>query len=66
MIDVASTAEEIATKLLADGKAGKLDKIGIDEVRDAIAERFFPKTLGRHLASQLEALTLRKLINKVG
>ena len=43
-----------------------LDKIGIDEVRDAIAERFFPKTLGRHLASQLEALTLRKLINKVG
>ncbi len=66
MIDIVSTAEEIAAKLLADGKAGKLDKIGIDEVRDAIAERLFPNTLGNHQASQLERLTLRKLINKVG
>ena len=65
MIDIPSAASEIAAKLMADGKAGKLDKIGIDEVRDAIAEHTYPEVLGRVLAERLEVTTLLKLIAKV-
>lgn len=66
MLDISEAAKVIADKLFADGKAGKLEKIGIDEVRDAIAEHTFPEVLGRVRAEQLEVLTLRKLITKVG
>lgn len=66
MLDISEAAKTIASKLMADAKAGKLDKIGIDEVRDAIAEHTFPETLGRVRAEQLEVLTLRKLIAKIG
>lgn len=66
MIDIPSAASEIASKLIADGRAGKLGKIGIDEVRDAIAEYTYPEVLGSTLAERLEMLTLRKLIAKVG
>ena len=62
MDDLSEAANKIARKLIADGKAGKLPKIGIDEVRDAIAEEIFPEELGSSRAEQLEKLTLRKLI----
>jgi hypothetical protein len=59
-------AETIASGLMADLKATRLPKIGIEEVRAAIAAREQTKTLGRFELEQLETLTLRKLIYKVG
>ncbi len=56
--DLAST---IAAGLLADGKAGRLSKIGIEEVEAAVDAR--DHSFSRQ---QLINLTLRKLISKVG
>ena len=63
-MDLSATASKIATQLMDDLKAGKYQAIGIDEVRDAIADETFPVELGTLRASQLETLTLRKLIYK--
>ncbi len=63
-MDMSMTADRIATKLMADLKAGKLKAVGIDEVRDAIADEIFPAELGAFLGSQLEQMTLRKLVYK--
>lgn len=62
MIDLSDAANNIARRLLAALKDGKLPSVGIDEVRDAIAEETFPEELGAFRAQQLEKLTLRKLI----
>ena len=58
---LADLANTIASGLLADGKAGRLSKIGIDEVEAAVDARQhgFPR-------QDLIDLTLRKLIAKVG
>lgn len=63
-MDMSAAAERIATKLMADLKAGKLKAVGIDEVRDAIADEIFPAELGAFRGSQLEQMTLRKLVYK--
>lgn len=59
-------AEIIATGLLNDGKAGRLTKIGIDEVISAIDAREQGRKLGGFAREELVNLTLRKLINKMG
>jgi hypothetical protein len=63
--DIDTLARTIARGLLADGKAGKLAKIGIDEVRVAIAARPESRDLSGWRAEQLETLTLRRLIESV-
>lgn len=57
MLDLSETANKIVRKL----NAGNLEEIGIDEVRDAIADEIFPAELRRDQAVLLEAMTLRKL-----
>lgn len=64
--DLKQTANELATGLLADGKAGKLSKIGIDEVRAAMIAWPGFKDLDDRDSDVLEELTLRALIRKVG
>ncbi len=59
-------AETIASGLMADLKARRLPKCGIEEVRAAIAAREQTKTMGKFELEQLETMTLRKLISKVG
>lgn len=54
-------ANTIAVGLLADGKAGRLSKIGIEEVEAAVDAREH-----RFRREDLINLTLRKLIAKVG
>lgn len=61
-MDLSSTANKIATQLMLDLKAGKHKAVGIEEVRDAIADEIFPAELGAFVGSQLEQMTLRKLI----
>ena len=61
---VSELAEIIASGLFVDIKEGRLQKIGIDDVRAAINSREQTKTLGWLQLGQLEGLTLRKLINK--
>lgn len=59
-------AEIIASGLLSDGRAGRLAKIGIDEVEAAIDARDQGRKLKGFGREQLIQITLRKLINKVG
>lgn len=59
-------AEIIASGLMADLKAKRLSKCGIDEVRAAMMAREQTKKMGRYEIEQLETMTLRKFINKVG
>lgn len=59
-------ADIISTGLINDLLAKRLPAVGIDQVRAAIAAREQTRTLGRFEKDQLETLTLRKLIAKVG
>lgn len=59
-------AEIIAAGLMADGKAGRLAKIGIEDVIEAIDAREQGRKLKGFEREQFIQLTLRKLINKVG
>jgi hypothetical protein len=63
--DIDDLARTVARELLADGKAGKLAKIGIDEVRAAIAARAGTAMLDAWQAERLETKTLRCLIEGV-
>ena len=55
-------AKTIARELLADLKAHKIPKVGIDEVRAAIAARTTGKALDEWQTERLETLTLRRFI----
>lgn len=64
--DLKQVANDLADSLLAAGKAGKLPRIGIDEVRaEMIAWPGFIDLDDRD-SDALEELTLRALIRKVG
>jgi hypothetical protein len=67
MINFRAIADELAAQLLADLKAGKLAKVGLDEVRTAV--RALPREGLEHLSvrafDDLEALTIRRVVVRV-
>jgi hypothetical protein len=63
--EIKRLAKSIADELWEDALAGKLPKIGIDEVRVFIV-RIVPKKLNHEAAELLEEQTLHYLIEKVG
>lgn len=65
MADLAGLPKKIASDLMADLKSGKLLKVGIDEVRAAIAKETVGERLDFEVADRLEKSTLRALISSV-
>lgn len=63
--DIKRLAALIADTLFADAKAGKLTKIGIDEIRNAIAA-FVTVPLDPEAAEMLEEMTTRRVVERVG
>lgn len=57
-------AERVASELISDMKAGRLKKVGIDEIRARLHEE--PGWMGRDQFDALEELTTRRLVEKVG
>lgn len=58
-------AERVATQLLDDCRAGRISKIGIDEIRAALrAQTECPR--GAWAFDALEEMTTRRLVEKVG
>jgi hypothetical protein len=55
-------AKTIARELLADCKAGNIAKIGIGEIRAAIAARTASQALRKWEIEHMETLTLRRCI----
>ena len=66
--DIPRSADCIATALFLALRTGHLAKIGIDEIRAAVAGFLVgcPRTLTKNEAEQLVEVTLRKTIQKVG
>lgn len=60
-----ATAKRVADQLFADAKAGKLQKVGIDEIRRALrAEPSCPTN--RRDYDTLEEMTTRSIVELVG
>jgi hypothetical protein len=59
-------AERVSARLLADLKAGKMPKIGIDEIRAALPrDPEYPRGADIMDLDRLEEMTTRRLVTKV-
>lgn len=65
MIDVPALSKKIAAELMADLRSGKHAKVGIDEVRAAIAKETESLRLDAWTREGLETRTLREFISGV-
>ncbi|MBB5051143.1 hypothetical protein HNQ36_001097 [Afipia massiliensis] len=65
MIDVPALSKRIAADLMVDLRSGKLAKVGIEEVREAIAKETANLSLDPWTIESLEIRTLRAFISGV-
>jgi hypothetical protein len=65
MPNIAALSKKIAADLMADLRSGKLAKVGIDEVRTAIARETETLSLDAWKQEALEIRTLREFISGV-
>jgi len=63
---IKSTADRVARNLHADAKAGKLKKIGIEEIRAALHQESYDDPFDDEYADKLEEQTTRRVAELVG